>query len=276
MSDQPLPELPDEAVHLNPTAPQADAAPGEKPPLRELDKAPAHLRKASLFVVVGALVPFMGHGGGWMSFAAGKVVVLLGVWFWLKQVDHNWGPALSGALGKLASMNLAPKKKEEDPKKKARRAKADTPAGLKHPFPTMLHVLSLLLVLVGCLLLPQLDPTEEMRKPIAMAELGMLAWAAFTWVHIHAYERWGNFNPLFPLMFLGIVFAGATRVIFGIGGLDEPAGILAVLGGGLVAIGGGLAAYTIVEALMEAKKQGDVKRQAAMEARRAARRSRSA
>jgi hypothetical protein len=41
-------------------------------------------------------------------------------------------------------------------------------------------------------------------------------------------------------------------------------------------VGGGLAAYTIVEALMQAKKEGDEKKRAALEARRAARQGRKA
>ena len=49
---------------------------------------------------------------------------------------------------------------------------------------------------------------------------------------------------------------------------------LAMMGGGLVVgIGGGLAAYTIVEAMMQAKKSGDAKKAAAIEARRQARKS---
>ena len=41
----------------------------------------------------------------------------------------------------------------------------------------------------------------------------------------------------------------------------------------MVAAGGGLAAYTIVEALREAKKEGDEKKRLATEARKAARKS---
>jgi hypothetical protein len=44
-----------------------------------------------------------------------------------------------------------------------------------------------------------------------------------------------------------------------------------ILGGGAVAAGGGLAAYTIAEAMMQAKKQGDRKKAEALEARKAAR-----
>lgn len=284
MSDLPqpheIPDLPDDVVQVS--APVAAAAPpakamseGEQPPLRVLDKAPAHLRKAALLVALGCLLPFMGHVGGWMTFALAKLLVLAGAWLWFKQVQHDYGPKLSGVLGKLGDIALVPKKKEEEGEKPKRRREPDKPTAVRHPFPTVLHVLSLLVTVVGCVALPLVDPTEGLVVMSAVAELGMLAWAAYTWVHIFSYERWGSFNPIFPLMFLGIVFAGVTRVVFGFGaGLDSVSGVCAVLGGGVVAIGGGLAAWTIVEALMQAKKEGDLKKQAAAEARRAARKTR--
>ena len=109
----------------------------------------------------------------------------------------------------------------------------------------------------------------------AMAELGMLAWAAYTFVHIHSYERWGSFNPLFPLMFLGMLIGGISRTIFAFReGFSEMSGTFGVLGGAVVAVGGGLAAYTIVEAMMAAKKEGDIKKQAQIEARKKAREAR--
>jgi hypothetical protein len=100
----------------------------------------------------------------------------------------------------------------------------------------------------------------------------MLGWAAFTWVHIASYERWGGFNPLFPLMFLGMLFAGLMGVIAGLtGDMGGLAKLMSILGGAGVAAGGGLAAYTIAEALMQAKKDGDRKKAEALEARKAAR-----
>lgn len=108
-----------------------------------------------------------------------------------------------------------------------------------------------------------------------MAELGMLAWAAYTWVHIYAYERWGHFNPIFPMMFLAMLFGGAVQGSFALGmeegGLPKIAGIA---GGGLLAVGGGIAAYTIVEAMLAAKKEGDAKKAVVLEARKTARAAR--
>lgn len=143
---------------------------------------------------------------------------------------------------------------------------------LEHPFPTGLHALAAVLALVA-LWVAARDPRQGLANTSSgIPEVAMLGWAAFTWVHIAGYERWGHFNPLFPLMFLGMLFAGAAAVI---GGLTSDAAgltkLLGILGGAAVAGGGGLAAYTIAEAMMQAKKEGDAKKAQALEARKAAR-----
>ena len=99
-----------------------------------------------------------------------------------------------------------------------------------------------------------------------------IGWAAFTIVHIAAYARWGNFNPLFPLMFIAMPIVGIGSVLGGRAaeGLDK---VFRMGGGGILLIGGGMAVYTIVEAMMQAKKEGDLKKAQALEARRAARKS---
>ncbi|MFT5288946.1 MAG: hypothetical protein ACI82F_001005 [Planctomycetota bacterium] len=252
----------------------APLAPGERPPLRSIEGAPQHLKKAAMFVTAGAIVPFMNHGGSWPIWL-GKVCVLLGAFMWFKQVEHNWGPKLTGFFGNLAEMRKK-SKKEEDSDKPARRSimNQDAVASLEHPFPTGLHIVSLVLIICGALVLPFIEPVP-VQGGKAIAELGVLAWAAVTIVHIHAYERWGKFNPIFPLLFAGMAFAGVMSVIGGIGGAaDGIMRIAMTLGGALVAIGGGLAAFTIVEAMMEAKKEGDVKKEAQLEERRKARATR--
>jgi len=255
------------------------------PKLRELDKAPLHLRKAALITAVGCLLPFLGSDAGIVTLVAAKVLALAGVWLWYKQVLHDFGPKEVGFLGRLASIDLGKlvkglaKKKVDPSEAKPRRRAAVPPPGaavaLQHPFPTALHVVSFLVMVTACVVLPLLDPREGANAGKGMAEVGMLTWAAFTRVHIDSYERWGKFSPIFPLMFLGMVVAGAAGLVRAFGyGLGSPSGIAALLGGALVAAGGTLAAYTIVEALMQAKKEGDVKKQAALEARRAARKAR--
>jgi hypothetical protein len=247
-------------------------APGEKPPLRVLDQAPLHLRKAAVIVCVGSLAPWMGYQATALTYAVAKVLVLAGAWLWLKQIDHNWGPKLAGLLGKLGDLELKPKKKDD--KKPVRKSSvgADRPSALVHSFPTGLHVLSLALMLAGVAAMPFVDRLSGAPLGKAIAELGMFAWAAYTYVHIHAYERWGPFNPIFPMMFLAMLLGGFLMVAGGLA-VEGPLKA-AMMGGGLVVgIGGGLAAYTIVEAMMQAKKSGDAKKAAAVEARRQARKS---
>jgi len=261
------------ATNAPPTPPAAPAlAPGEKPPLRQLDKAPLHLKKAAVLVCVGSLAPWMGYEAGVLTYVVAKALVLAGAWFWLKQIDHNWGPKLSGFLGKLGELELVPKKKDDAKKPRKSAIGSDRPTVLTHSFPTGLHVLSLVLMIVGAVVIPFVDGLGGGTLGKAIAELGMLAWAAYTFVHIHSYERWGAFNPIFPMMFLAMLLGGFLMVAGGLAA--EPPLKFAMMGGGLVVgIGGGLAAYTIVEAMMQAKKDGDAKKAAALEARRQARKS---
>jgi hypothetical protein len=273
-----LPDMPADAPPASGAAPNVPPIDSSgPPPLRELDKAPLHLRTAALVAACGCLLPWMGHPSV-VSGLLAKAVVLLGVYFWYSQVAHNWGPKLTGFLGNMAELQLGGKK--EEPEKPRRRSiQGEGPTTLKHPFPTGLHALSLLMILAGVIALPLFDgklkAAEDDIAPFkVMAELGMLAWAAYTWVHIFAYERWGNFNPLFPLMFLGMLFGGLASAIGALAIDDTAVKLAGLLGGALVGLGGGMAAFTIVEAMMAAKKEGDAKREAAIEARKAARNSR--
>ena len=74
-------------------------------------------------------------------------------------------------------------------------------------------------------------------------------------------------------MFLAMLFSGLAGVAGGIGA-EGGQKIASLLGGVAVAAGGGLAAYTIVESMMHAKKEGDRKKAEALEARKAARKAR--
>lgn len=273
-----LPELPDLPEVAPASAAAIPAFASGPPKLRVLDKAPLHLRKAAVIVMAGCVLAWMpgtivGTSGGpwWIWALLGKVVMAIAAWLWLQQVHHDFGPKLTGVLGQLAGLNLKGKKKVDEDGK-PRRAKAASTMHLEHPFPTALHVLSLLLA-IAAVVIASKDPREGFAKtPSGIPEVVMFGWAAFTWVHIAGYERWGHFNPLFPLMFLGMLFAGAAAVL---GGLSSDAGglikVMAIVGGATVAAGGGLAAYTIAEAMMQAKKEGDRKKADALEARKAAR-----
>lgn len=277
-----LPELPDLTDSHEVPASPAGAAPrgGERPPLRVLDKAPRHLRLAAGIVVVGTLLPWMPgtvkepSQFAWLVTLLAKAIMGLAAWLWMQQVLHDFGPALKGVLGQLAGLHLIPKKKEAEDDGKARRAraKAAPTTHLEHPFPTGLHALALVLA-IAALVVAARDPRIGLANTSSgIPEVAMLGWAAFTWVHIAGYERWGHFNPLFPLMFLGMLFAGAAAVIGALAGQAEGAAkLMGVLGGATVACGGGLAAYTIAEAMMQAKRDGDRKKAEALEARKASR-----
>lgn len=274
-----LPELPD-LSSVPASAATAGAAGGGPPPLRVLDKAPMHLRQAALIVTGASLLQWMpgkvaegASSTAWLLTLAAKALMGAAAWLWLQQVRHDFGPKLTGGLAGLANLHLAAKKKEEDDGKEKRRPKpkAGVPTKLEHPFPTGLHALAAVFA-IAAVVLAMRDPRQALIGSAGTVEVAMFGWAAFTWVHIASYERWGGFNPLFPLMFLGMLFAGAMGVIAGLtgdqGGLQK---LMTILGGAGVAAGGGLAAYTIAEALMQAKKEGDIKKAQALEARKAAR-----
>jgi len=304
-SEDELPELPDDILHELPDLPDlpelpeepkpvpvvaetapvesapeptahAPLAPGEKPPLRDLQGAPLHLQKAALICFVGGVLPWQSlHVSTWMTWGLGKVLIMAGVWLLWKSVDHRSGGNVPGFVASLGDIVLG-KKAEVDPKMAARQAaRAKGPAKLDVAFPSALHIVGLLIVVIGCLM-PLFDgghnPAFE-AKLKTLAELGMFAWAAGTWVHIYAYERWGSFNPIFPLIFIGMLVAGfatAIQAILNDNGID-PVGLL---GGLAVGIGGGMAAYTIVEAMMDAKREGDAKKLVEADRRKAARSAR--
>ncbi len=249
------------------------------PPLRVLDKAPQHLRLAAAIVALGSFLPWMpgevepgSSNTAWLLTLLAKAVMAAAAWMWLKQVLHDFGPKLAGALGQLASLQLKPKPKATDDDKQRRARAKSTPAmHLEHPFPTGLHLLAAVLALAALFVAAQ-DPRKGLIGSNGVPEVAMLGWAAFTWVHIAKYERWGGFNPLFPLMFLGMLFAGVAGVLGALGGETSGAAkLLGILGGAAVAGGGGLAAFTIAEAMMAAKKEGDRKKTEALEARKASR-----
>lgn len=290
MSDTPredeLPELPSDTLHelpedVHPELPPEEAAeaakpqlaPGEQPPLREMLGAPKHLQTAAVIALIGGLLPWQSmHVSGPMTWALGKVLILAGVWMLWQSVDLRNGAKVSGFIASLGAIVLG-KKPDTDPKVAARKAaRSKGPTKLEVPFPSALHLIGLLIVVVGCMM-PLFDgqhtPGFE-PKLKTFAELGMLAWAAGTWVHIYAYERWGQFNPIFPLIFIGMLVAGFATAIQAVTGGNgiEPVGLL---GGLTVGIGGGMAAYTIVEAMMDAKREGDAKKVVENERRKAAR-----
>ncbi len=269
-----LPELPAEAVQTAPgsasAAGGASAAATAASPssaggagtsgdgqVRTPERAPQLLKRAAVILIVAGLFPWVGHGGGWMTLAAAKVVVLLGAWLFFQSIRTRTGEPLPGALAALGGMRWGPK-----PGERAKGFQA-----LVGHLPTALHLVAALFVLAG-VFLPLFDPAEP-GFGTAFTEVALLAWGAITFVHISSYERGGGFSPIYPFVFLAPGLGGAVRFLQILA--DKPIDPLAALGCALAVTSGVIAVYTIGVALAQAKKEGDAKKAAALEARRAAR-----
>ncbi len=257
-----------------PASAQGAAAAGADSAARVEDKAPLLLKKAAAIVVVGSLVPYVGHNGSWITNIASKLLILIGCGLFYACVLARTDAKLNPTLKKLGNIRFL---KESEKRSKSA---VETIVGF---IPTPLHILAWILLISGFFVI-SLEPglaTDEVEFGRALSEVGMLAWAAATIVHIEAYQRGGKFNPIFPMMFLAMAFSGTASLLGNIGGLmsDEPPLSPALLGLGAlgslaVAVGGFFACYTIFLAMKQAKIEGDRKREAARIARKAERSAR--
>jgi hypothetical protein len=258
-----LPDLPDDAVQTVPgslapgAGPSADGGVPAGGAVRTPERAPQLLKRAAVILMVAGLFPWVGHGGGWVTLVVAKLVALAGAWLFFQSIRTRTGEPLPGALAALGKMRWGPAP--------GQRAKG-MQAFVAH-LPTALHLLAALMVLAG-VLLPLLDPTEPSFGQ-AFTEVGLLAWGAVTFVHIASYERGGGFSPIYPFLFLAPGVGGLVRFLQILA--DKPIDPLAALGCALAVVSGAIAVYTIGVALTQAKKEGDAKKAAALEARRAAR-----
>ncbi|MEZ5976615.1 MAG: hypothetical protein R3F34_00095 [Planctomycetota bacterium] len=264
-----LPDMPADAVLVKEgrvPAPRGD---------RELEKAPKLLQNAAWVLAVGAAFPFMSAGGGWMSFGLAKVLGVLGCLVLAASVFANTDKPVPYGLDALAKIRWAPKRGEK-PKNAIQ--------GFLMQMPTALHLVGLLL-LVAAVVLPFVDPviaakladwSPDTLTPApadsarAAAEVLALLLGGCTLAHVFAYKKGGHFSPLYPFLFLGPLAMGAMAVLTASG----PMKIFAIVGGAIVTIGAAIGVYTIVVAMIQAKKEGDAKKAAALEARKAARAAR--
>ena len=258
-----LPKMPEAAVLMQ------EGTMRFVPDKRELEKSPSLLRGAAAALIVASLIPWVGHGGGVMTLVVAKLVAALGCFFFYAAVVSRTKDPVPAGLGGLTKTRWG-------------KAYAEKPHGfvdtLTHALPTPLHVLALLTV-IASLVIAMLDPVIASRaaeglQPAsggrAAAEVGLLLIGGLTLVHIYAYQRGGHFSPLYPFMFLAPIILGVPVLIATLGG---EANVLALAGAGLSIGAGVYAVYTIIVAMMEAKKEGDAKKAAAAEARRASRRT---
>jgi hypothetical protein len=257
-----LPDLPPEASLL------AEGRIPYRPKERTLEAAPLLLGKAAWVLVIGAALPWCGHQGTWVTSVAAKLVVALGCFLFYAAVVARTGAPVPAGLGALTKPRLGPELG----------AKAKTPVQkIFAVAPTPLHLLAWAFALGG-LFLPLLDPARsavpsDFEVLQAFVEVGSLLLGAGTVVHIFAYRKGAHFNPLFPLLFLGPAFLGTSIVLQTLGGGNLGAHLVELLGSLLSAGAGLFAVYTVVLALMAAKKEGDAKKAQALEARKAARAS---
>jgi hypothetical protein len=217
---------------------ELDARLGKIEGKRELEAAPLMLRKASLILLAASLLPF----GSVMTAGAfvGKLILLCAAFVFHQGHVHKAGEKAAGFIPPLAKNGLMP-----------------------------VLALSGLLAIAAFVV-----PNFIGEFPISsMGEMVALALACFTFTHIFDYEHGGKFNPIYPMLFLGPAIMG----LLGILKLSEASGLTmmaAALGSLGVAIAGFMAVYTMFVAIKQAKIEGDLKKQAATEARKAAREAR--
>ena len=249
------------------------------PKERKLEAAPLMLGKAAWVLVAGSALPWYGHGGSWVTWGAAKAVVLLGCFLFYASVVARTEDKVPAGLGGLGKPRWGPEfgAKAKSPK--------DQVLAL---VPTPLHLLAWIVTAVG-FLLPLYDPagapvdvgagaTEPSGFSAlkALVEVGSMLLGAGTLVHIFAYKKGGHFNPLFPFLFLGPALAGVlvfVQTVLG-GEIFEGRKPIQLLGSLLSASAGAVAVYTVGVAMAQAKKEGDAKKKAAAEARKAARAAR--
>lgn len=225
--------------------------PGEKPK-REMEKAPALLRKASYGLYIGCLLPWGTPTDAWWQNIVEKLLVLFGLYVWHQAHLLRDGAKVPGFIAKLGAKQFLP-----------------------------------LFVLAGVSLLVGFLPTFSFGSLFLegggvdsgafgpFAEKGFLILAGLSITHIYDYEHGGRFNPLYPLMFLAPGIAGVMALLKVFSA--DPIGFGHILGGlGAILVGaaGWMSAYTMYVAMKEAKAHGEAKKAAQAEARKAARAAR--
>lgn len=248
-----------EAANENAAAEAAAALAAHQAQAGTSTQAPLLLKKAAVVVAVGSLLPWLATEASLAVTYGSKIAILAAAYLFHVCVLARAGEKVDPSFAKLANKHFV------DIEKRPKNLLDQ----FLHAFWSPLHIIALVLLVGGIAL--NAIAGEGMNK--AFAEAGMLAWAAITFVHIDAYERGHRFNPIFPLMFLGHAVAGLLGFTTQLALEDKNP--LAMLGALIVAVGGFFAMYTMFVAMKQAKVEGDLKKKAALEARKAARRQRS-
>ena len=241
-------------------------------PQRELEAAPLLLRKASLILIVGAILPWMTSistegNMPWQAWAIATGLTLLGGFIMLEGAKAKAGHKAFGLAKSIAGAHaLAP---------------------MIFGVVCFVAALGVAWAMGGTHYvngdfspfgeaLPEDAEIKEVFRLRSLLEIGTLFLAVATFAHIQAYELYQTkFNPIFPLMFLGPAVAGALHVFTALNS-DSTLKIVGILGSLIVAAGGITAMYTMYVSLKEAKVEGDQKKAAMREQRKADRASRKA
>ncbi|MFT5731524.1 MAG: hypothetical protein ACJAZN_000365 [Planctomycetota bacterium] len=242
------------------------------PPKRDMEQAPILLRKASLVLIAGAILPWMtsistqGHMP-WTAWAIATGLTLAGGFVMLESAKANAGAEANGLVKPIAGAHPM----------------AGGIVGL------VLFVAALVVAWVmgssyfvngdfagltdAALVASEDAQVSDHYSPRAILELSTLFLGLATFAHIQAYEYGGKFNPIFPLMFLGPAVAGALHVFTALGG-EGSLKVVGILGSLIVAAAGIMAMYTMYVTMRQAKVEGDIKRAAERERRKTERSSR--
>jgi len=228
----------------------------EGPVKRELETAPLLLRKASIVLLCGAVLPWMtaistlgADGDGampWGAWAIGVALTVASGLVFIESAKHASGLKANGLV---------------------------TPVAGAHPLAG--PILGGLLFLGG--VVNSFAAGVEGMGFYAALELGTLLLALGTLAHILRYEYGGKFNPIFPLMFAGPAVAGALQALkAGTRMGESPLVIVSLLGSLGVAAGGIYAMYTMFVSMKQAKIEGDIKKAQERERKKAERAARRA
>ncbi len=250
-----------------PSSRRAAKAEAQGPQRRELEEAPKLVRKAATILTIGALFPWLtalstqGHMP-WKFWIMGIGLTLLAGFILMEAAKHNAGLQANGLVKPIVGAHPM----------------AGTGVGL------LVFIAAIVAVFMGnSLFVDDLfislvagdgvpDGARDTFSLRALMELGTLFLGLATLAHVLAYEYGHKFNPIFPLMFLGPAIAGALNIIGAskqIG--DNGIAILAAIGSLTVAAGGIMAMYTMYVSMKQAKVEGDIKRAAERERRKAER-----
>ena len=224
------------AAEASATEPAARKAKG--PVKRELERAPLMQLKAAQYLFLACLLPWGDPTGDFAMGLGEKLICALGCWVAIQsQLGYGTGAGFMKGF-----------------------AKAGPGKGV---------VLGLLISCVG--LAPLL--TGGFSGGLLLEKLSLIG-AGFTWAHIVGYQHGGRFNPLYAFAFSVPLF-GSPFLIAAAFAADANGFIklLAIVGGVVALATSFQGVRALVLAMMEAKKEGEAKKKAAIEARRLARKS---